>query len=181
MAEAPNRVFKVLSEEEALAAGIQVELTEADKRPAPPPPGAMVVDQGIRSVPPKITVAEPPPEPVFVPWELLPQRTRDELEAGRKRVGGGLSAREIYERNKPARVEPVPLAVTPQLPDYVTAQQQHLTAQTKVELEMGRVRLAEQNAVRRATLDQVARVNAEKLKTGFKATGDEMNYFPEVG
>lgn len=136
-------------------------------------PQATVVTQGIRSAPPVIvdTKPEEPPPPS---WDNLPERTRAELEMGRKQVGGTRPLREaIIPRATPEPKSNVPeVDATPE----PAIDWDKLSEQTKAELRAGAEALAKRNADHRAVLKAMSDRNSARLEQAAPATAGDMDY-----
>jgi hypothetical protein len=162
--------------------------TQAEAAPAEPPvehqnsrggvfPQAPVhayeVTQGIRSTPPVIvdTKPEEPPPPN---WDNLPERTRAELEMGRKQVGGTQPLSEaIIPRPAPGVRSNVP--EEPSAPEPAVDLSK-LSEQTRAELRAGAEALAKRNADYRAVLKSVADRNSDRLEQAAPAAPGDMDY-----
>lgn len=173
-----QRAFRVISDEEAAGFGLPVELTEADTlreelaslRAAIA--SGTVRDQGMRSLPPLTTETPAEPVPPFVPWDQLPARTRAELEAGRALIGGGLPAREAYERSQNYRRPPEPMVFTPP-PDPPGPA---ISNATQRELQAGRDLMERNAGIGQNAAVQAARLAADRLARRERPTGDELHY-----
>lgn len=158
--------------------------TQAEAPPAEPPveyqnsrggvfPQATVVTQGIRSAPPVIidTKPEEPPPPN---WDNLPERTRAELEMGRKQVGGTRPLREaIIPQAAPEPKSNVPeVDATPE----PAIDWDKLSEQTRAELRAGAEALAKRNADYRAVLKKMSDRNSARLEQAAPATAGDMDY-----
>lgn len=124
-----EKAFKVLTDEESRELGLPTEPTPED----------IAEGERARATTGGDPPATVPPEqsPLVAPkpkrWEELPQRVRDELEAGRRALGGGgLSAEQAYYRSlEEPRVVPPPPMLEPVEPPPVP------TERTKVEMAAG--------------------------------------------
>lgn len=148
--EEPVKAFKVLTDEEALEQGLPLVPTAED------------IAEGERARAGQPSSAGPDPAPVPVSpliearpktWAELPQRVRDELEAGRRALGGGgLSAEEAYNRSlEPPK--PVPAE-----PAIVEEPRPEPNERAKLEMAAGAAVLR----AKQAELERVQRVNAER-------------------
>jgi hypothetical protein len=137
------------------------------------PVHAYEVTQGIKSAPPVIidTKPEEPPPPN---WDNLPERTRAELEMGRKQVGGDLSLQEAI------MPQPAPLP-TSNLPEPAAEPEapldwSKLSEQTRAELSAGAEALAKRNADYRAVLKKLADQSNDRLAAAAPPRPGDMDY-----
>lgn len=129
--------------------------------------------QGIKSAPPVIieTKPEEPPPPN---WDNLSERTRAELEAGRKQVGGTVPLREaIIPQPAP---DPTSNAPQPAAELETPIDWSKLSEQTRAELTAGAEALAKRNADYRAVLKTLADQNNERLEKGSPALPGDLDY-----
>lgn len=136
-------------------------------------PQATELTQGIRSAPPVIvdTKPEEPPPPN---WDNLPERTRAELEMGRKQVGGTRPLREaIIQQAAPATKSNVPETEAAPEP---AIDWDKLPEQTRAEMRAGAEALAKRNADYRAVLKKMSDRNSARLESAAPAAVGDMDY-----
>lgn len=137
------------------------------------PVHAYEVTQGIKSAPPVI-IDTKPEEPPLPNWDNLPERTRAELEMGRKQVGGDLPLQEAI------MPQPAPLP-TSNLPEPAAEPEapldwSKLSEQTRAELSAGAEALAKRNADYRAVLKKIADKSSDRLTAAAPPQPGDMDY-----
>lgn len=119
------------------------------------------------------TTAEP--EPPLIPWDQLPQKTRLELEAGHRALGGaGLSAQQTYEAS--LHPKPPELAITQPLIATDEPRLFEPTEQTKREQEQGREVLARHRMMQEEAVQIAAKHAARLLEADAPAKNSDLDY-----
>lgn len=133
---------------------------------------------GTRTDPPKVVETRPEPPPPGPAFDDLPEKTKAEMRAGRKAIGGDVNDGSLSDavlRQAPDR------PVTPVVPHARDArpadvEPSKLSERTRLEIQAGRDLLARKKADYKAVLDKVAGNNAKKLEDGAPADASDLDY-----
>jgi hypothetical protein len=121
-----------------------------------------------------VVIDTKPEEPPPPNWDNLPERTRAELEMGRKQVGGNLSLQEAI------MPKPVPLPTSnrpePAAEPEASLDWSKLSEQTRAELRAGAEALAKRNADYRAVLKKLADQSSDRLTAAAPPQPGDMDY-----
>lgn len=133
------------------------------------------ITQRIKSAPPnivEIAPAEPPPAPRF---EDLPERTRLELEAGRKAVGGRGPSLSAAVASMPT---PEPSSNRPEQKAAPEAEPSwdDLPERTRLELQAGAETLRRKDADYRAVQEKIKAQDAQRLADGAPVKAGDLDY-----
>lgn len=154
--------------------------TESNTRPnvSLPPATILSSEQSSRmgAGDPNVVHTSPQVPPAAPSLDHLPEKTRQELEAGRRAVGSKKSLAEALAADTPVN----PTSNVSQSPAEVETEKEpdwsKLPERTRRELEAGREALRRKDADYRAVVQKVAAADRERLEAGAPADPGDLTY-----